>query len=182
MTHIISLSPAQLQLPTSVTNSVIHQHINIPTFKPESLIVALPQICEFICDAVDGGGQVLVHCVIESRACIVVSAYLMHSRNISAAEAFSMIEEALPLFDPTAPFHKHLELFEACKYNPTPSHPVIKTWVAEVSGSHASSPISTSENTTRLLNATANLFLSDTKHSVTAFSETLKNIQTSVLS
>lgn len=75
MTHIISLSPAQLQLPPAVTTVVTHRHVNVPTYKPEALLLALPQICQFIRDAVNGGGRVLVHCAIESRACIVVSAY-----------------------------------------------------------------------------------------------------------
>jgi hypothetical protein len=75
MTHVVSLSPAQLELPHNVMNSIIHRHVNIPTYRPESLIVALPEICDFIRDATSSGGQVLVHCVIESRACIVVTAY-----------------------------------------------------------------------------------------------------------
>lgn len=75
MTHILSLSPAQMQLPPTLANSVTHRHINIPTYEPEALLVALPQMCQFIRDAISGGGRILVHCAIESRACIVVSSY-----------------------------------------------------------------------------------------------------------
>lgn len=75
ITHIISLSPAQLQLPPNVTSSITHRHVNIPAYEPEALLLALPQICQFISEGINSGGEVLVHCVIESRACIVVSAY-----------------------------------------------------------------------------------------------------------
>jgi hypothetical protein len=114
VTHIVSLSPAQLELPNNVMNSITHRHINIPTYRPESVILALSETCDFIHDAINSGGQVLVYCVIESRACIVVTAYcelyiffriaitdlinaVMYSREISAPEALATIEDGLYL-------------------------------------------------------------------------------------
>jgi dual specificity phosphatase 12 len=38
---------------------------------------------------------------------------------------------ALPLFNPTRTFLRHLELFEACNYAPTASHPLVQTWCTE---------------------------------------------------
>ncbi|RDB20040.1 hypothetical protein Hypma_013100 [Hypsizygus marmoreus] len=127
-THLLSISPAPI--PTAgLTSLKEHYHIDIPNQRKDGLLVKLSDACEFIRNATQSGGQVLVYCQVESRACIVVCASLMFMRKMSFTEAFALVEDALPLFNPTHVFSRHLELFEACHYRPTSEHPLVKDWV-----------------------------------------------------
>ena len=72
VTHLMSISPAQNSFNfTFVTN----HHVSVSSQCPEALFPVLPNICDYIRDAVKNGGLVLVHCRIESRACMAVCAY-----------------------------------------------------------------------------------------------------------
>ncbi|KAJ6630300.1 protein-tyrosine phosphatase-like protein [Mycena sp. CBHHK59/15] len=122
VTHMLSLSPAEV-----VSASVHHRHINIAAHSPDELLLVLPEACGFIQEALNAGGRVLVHSLLEARACTVVGAHLIFSRKISPQEASDVIQHALPLFDPTRNFTRDLELFHACKYKPVPGHPAITT-------------------------------------------------------
>lgn len=76
---------------------------------------------------------------------------VMVSRNISPRQAYVILEAgtseallttpsfqcfhaALPLYNPTSVFYRHLELFSACNCRPTVDHPIILAWLAEQSG------------------------------------------------
>lgn len=74
ITHLLSLSPAQLSSAV-LPSSTKHFHINVSDHEQTSLLLALPSACKFIQDAISKGGQVLVHCLTESRACVVVCAF-----------------------------------------------------------------------------------------------------------
>ena len=74
VTHLLSISPAEN---TSSFASVMNHHVNINSQSPEALLLVLPSICDYIRDAVKNNGLVLVHCQIESRACMAVCAYCM---------------------------------------------------------------------------------------------------------
>jgi len=121
VTHLLTLAPAE-----ATSAPVHHRHIDIPAHAPDDLLLALPDACAFIRDALAAGGKVLVHSLLEARACTIVGAYLMTSRTISPEEAADVIQNALPLFDPTPNFIRYLELFQACKYKPTPHDPAIE--------------------------------------------------------
>ncbi|KAJ7215315.1 protein-tyrosine phosphatase-like protein [Mycena haematopus] len=123
VTHFLSVTPAEV----TFTPGVLHRHIDIPPDTPDELLVTLPNVCDFIHNAVAGGGKVLVYSLLEARACTVVGAYLMSSRNISPEAAAKIVQDALPLFDPTVNFTRALSLFAACKYKPTLDHPAIAT-------------------------------------------------------
>lgn len=147
VTHLLSISPAEIP---SAALSLLrkYHHVEIPDQRRDGLLVALPEACNFIRDAIRGGGQVLVHSPVESTACIVVCAFLMSAQDLSTSEAYNRIEDALPLFNPTKSFSRHLELFEACRYHPTPDHPLVKDWVASGT-SPTSSPVSGVQNNMR---------------------------------
>ena len=83
VTHLLSLSPAEIS--SAVVSPVVkHHHLNISNQAPEALLLALPDACKFISDAINADGQVLVHCLVESRACTVVSAYRQLSLSLSS--------------------------------------------------------------------------------------------------
>jgi hypothetical protein len=49
--------------------------MEIPQSNKAALLLSLPIICIYIQDAIDNRGRVLVHCLTESTAAIVVCAY-----------------------------------------------------------------------------------------------------------
>ena len=53
----------------------MNHHVSINSQSPEALLLVLPSICDYIRDSVKNNGLVLLHCRIESRACMVVCAY-----------------------------------------------------------------------------------------------------------
>lgn len=104
ITHFLSLGPVEV---TSVP--VIHHRIDIPPDAPDELLFALPDACTFIRDALANGGKVLVHSLLETRACTVVAAHrkrlisattelnqkltVMTERNISSVAATKVIQD-----------------------------------------------------------------------------------------
>ncbi|KAI9569244.1 hypothetical protein HD554DRAFT_2092169 [Boletus coccyginus] len=132
-THLLSISSAQLPKP-NLPSIFQHCFVDVPNNAREALLLELPDVCKFIGDAIARGGRVLVQCRVELRACIVVCAYLMVSRNISPRQASATLEAALPLYNPTTVFYHHLELFAACNCCPTVDHPTVHAWLAEQSG------------------------------------------------
>ncbi|KAG0700963.1 protein-tyrosine phosphatase-like protein [Suillus ampliporus] len=128
MTHVLSISSAQLPKPDLPLFN--HCFIDIPNNGREALLLELPTACKFISDAITRGGQVLVQCRVELRACIVVCAYLMFTRHVSPRQALGLIASALPLYNPTDNFYRHLDLFAACNYAPTPNNPLVQAWIS----------------------------------------------------
>ncbi|KAG6808198.1 hypothetical protein H0H93_000452, partial [Arthromyces matolae] len=127
ITHILSVSPTHIPPPAL---ACLKQHRDIELTKSKGdLLLSLPDACMFIQDAIQNDGHVLVHSRVETTACIVACAYLMYSLKLSNKEAFSRIHDALPLFNPTKSFSRHLELFEECRYSPTLENPVVWEWV-----------------------------------------------------
>ncbi|EJD42233.1 phosphatases II [Auricularia subglabra TFB-10046 SS5] len=76
------------------------------------LIPLLPQCVQFIQDALDSGGKVLVHCFAGvSRSATVVTAYLVASRGLAPIEALQLVRKHRPCVAPNAGFVRQLELF-----------------------------------------------------------------------
>ncbi|KAJ8698967.1 hypothetical protein PTI98_005614 [Pleurotus ostreatus] len=71
ITHFLTLSPAECA--TNIP-SVKYHHKNIGPSK-DSLLLALPEICDFINEAITNDGEVLIYSVVESRACTAACAY-----------------------------------------------------------------------------------------------------------
>ncbi|KAL4256594.1 protein-tyrosine-phosphatase [Pleurotus pulmonarius] len=142
------------------------------------------EICDFINDAITNDGEVLIYSVVESRACTAACAYLMSSRHIHPDAAYSLLQNALPLFNPTANFSKHLELFDACRYHPTAEHPLVRAWSGNdkpktrkaSSPTRSGDPKDLNTNATAL-SAAAACMLSETGFDMVAFGETLAKIQ-----
>lgn len=44
------------------------------------------------------------------------------------------VSSALPLYNPTPIFYRHLDLFAACNCHPSVDHPLVHAWLAEQSG------------------------------------------------
>jgi len=94
-------------------------------------LLALPGAVQFVEKAMSDGGLILVHSLMEVRACTVACACLMKQQNLAPDEAFSAIEDVLPLFNPTVNFSRNLELYDACGYQPTRNHAVVQEWLSD---------------------------------------------------
>ncbi|KAF5364171.1 hypothetical protein D9756_000122 [Leucocoprinus leucothites] len=132
ITHVLSIAPAEI--PRSVLAAVLkspshYHHVNVRNNAKEDLLLALPGAVQFMEQAMLDG-LVLVHSQMEARACTAACACLMKQRCLAPDEAFSTIEDALPLFNPTVNFSRNLELYDACGYQPTRSHPVVREWLS----------------------------------------------------
>ncbi|KAF8887245.1 protein-tyrosine phosphatase-like protein [Gymnopilus junonius] len=158
VTHLVSISPSEISAAATSSESLVrHHHFNVDSRSPEALLLALPDVVHRIHDAIaKTDGLVLVHSLIESRACTAVCAYLMAAEHKLPAQAFSIIEDgrlfksiyplhcgrltasALPLFNPTKRFMDTLELFYACGFAPSTNHPVMRDWL--VSQARLTSP------------------------------------------
>ncbi|KAF7315003.1 Phosphatases II [Mycena indigotica] len=118
VTHLLTIGPAQVAapLPTSIT----HQNIDIPPDSSDHSF-CLPSASAFIRDALGSGGRVLVHSLLEARACVAVGGYLMTERQISVEDAAKVIQDALPLFSPSLHFTRALTSFQSSSVPKSPS-------------------------------------------------------------
>ncbi|KAJ6457060.1 protein-tyrosine phosphatase-like protein [Mycena vitilis] len=172
ITHLLALGPAEV----ISAPSVHRRHIDVPPDSPTELLLALPDACGFIRDAIAGGGTVLVYSLLEARACTAVGAYLMVSRNISPKAAADTIQDALPLFYPTLNFTRALAMFAACKYKPTLDHPAMDTLTSRPPADvklQAAAAVHGAE----LLTRTAAAVMSETGIDMSAFGDALIAIQ-----
>ncbi|KAF5369718.1 hypothetical protein D9615_010155 [Tricholomella constricta] len=174
ITHLLSVSPAKIPHSASALLRK-HRHVKIPEHRKDGLLLALPDVCDFIQDAIESGGQVLVHSSSESTACIVVCAFLMSARNLPSDDAVALIEDALPLFNPTKSFFRHLELFDACNYNPTAENQLVKRWGGASVVSHPT--FTPASGIKASVEAIAIDIMSETGLDVKAFGEALSVIQ-----
>ncbi|KAF7775665.1 hypothetical protein Agabi119p4_4058 [Agaricus bisporus var. burnettii] len=132
ITHVLSISPAEL--PLSALSATLksenhHYHINVRNNVKEDLLLAMPGAMQFVEEAM-ADGLVLVHSLMEVRACTIACACLMKQRNLAPDEAYALIEDSLPLFNPTVKFSRNLELFDACGYQPTRDHSIVQEWLS----------------------------------------------------
>ncbi|KAJ8093301.1 hypothetical protein PM082_020787 [Marasmius tenuissimus] len=127
ITHILTISPCELpRLPSS-----IKRHDLKSSHQKESLLMFMSEACTFIQEAMAGNGIVLVHSLVECKAAIVVCGYLMYHQKINVNQASRILEDALPLFNRTSNFTRHLELFDACGYAPSSTHPLVQEWTGK---------------------------------------------------
>ncbi|KAJ3520812.1 hypothetical protein NMY22_g12580 [Coprinellus aureogranulatus] len=73
------------------------------------LTLELPAICRTIARTLDGDGRVLIYSESETKAGLVVCAYLMASKHITSQAAMNTLQEALQLFTPSANFLRQLQ-------------------------------------------------------------------------
>ncbi|KIL58965.1 hypothetical protein M378DRAFT_27261 [Amanita muscaria Koide BX008] len=145
VTHLLTISPAKIPstIPGS-SNLAKYHHISLLERNKEDLLVALPDACRFIRQGIDNGGTVLVHCLVESKACVVACASLMDMKSLSPEAALGVLQDALPLFNATRNLSRQLELFAVCGHKPTRDHYLVQSWIKSQDHAYFSTPTSTS--------------------------------------
>lgn len=92
---------------------VDHHVVNILDQEDANLLDCLEDAVEFIEEAIDDDGKVLVHCVSGvSRSAAVVVAYMSYSMGLSVQEALEILKISCPQVSPNEGFMRQLTLFE----------------------------------------------------------------------
>ncbi|KAJ7460727.1 protein-tyrosine phosphatase-like protein [Mycena latifolia] len=125
VTHILSVCPDYLAPNANV------KHLTLPMMDDEhfDILQHLPTTCRFIQGALNGGGRVLVHCVMGiSRSATIVCAYLMFSRLLSASRAIQFVRNRRPRSRPNYNFIRQLQVFAECNYDVSPTSSPYIAW------------------------------------------------------
>ncbi|KZT13025.1 phosphatases II [Laetiporus sulphureus 93-53] len=128
ITHIVSLGTDPI--PADNPASGFH-HLRIPVedVNHADLLIHLPEACQFIHEALNSNGIVLVHCVQGlSRSAAVVAAYLMYAKRIKAVDAIEEVRRSREQIWINPGFHEQLVLFELCRYAPSDKEGIYVSW------------------------------------------------------
>nr|GAT49055.1 MAP kinase phosphatase 2 [Mycena chlorophos] len=128
ITHVLSVCTEAIpaELPQS---GIQHMRIAVEDVDYADLLIHLPSACQFIHQALQTGGIVLVHDVQGiSRSAAVVAAYLMWTQRLNATRALETIRRARDQIWPNAGFQEQLVLFELCQYAPSPMNGIYRSW------------------------------------------------------
>ncbi|KAL7267385.1 hypothetical protein RUND412_010030 [Rhizina undulata] len=109
ITHVVSIFEGRVNLPS--TNPPLKQlHIRLNDYSSEDILGELSRTTDFIREALDGGGRVVVHCLMGiSRSPTVVAAYLIATKGLSAGEAVQQVKNRRGRVCPNMGFLLQLE-------------------------------------------------------------------------
>lgn len=98
-------------LPQPYPEKLIYKKIKAIDLPVYNICQHLPECCQFIDDALEQGGTVLVHCARGvSRSAAIVIGYLMHAKHMSYEEAYyGVVRKARPCALPNVNFSKQLQ-------------------------------------------------------------------------
>ena len=102
ITHMVSLGVFPLAINSTVKQMKVHNLMDIPS---ADISPHLPGVVDFIRNALESGGRVLVHCyagVSRSTSCIV--AYLMTHELMSYQKALNLCKKIRPIANPNMGF------------------------------------------------------------------------------
>ncbi|KAF2857275.1 dual specificity protein phosphatase 12 [Piedraia hortae CBS 480.64] len=129
VTHILSV--LTLPLPEIDFKAFTHKAIDVDDVEDENLLQYFPVCIQFIQDALETGGGVLVHCAMgKSRSATIVCAFLMHCFSMTPDQALARVRESRPFCEPNTGFWKQLNLYHEMK---TPldvdGSPMYQRWI-----------------------------------------------------
>ncbi|KAI9271728.1 protein-tyrosine phosphatase-like protein [Phascolomyces articulosus] len=118
ITHILALGIFE-----PIHDHIIFKNIRIMDVPEENLIQHLDDTFDFIHDAYENGGSILVHCEAGmSRSTAVVAAYLMRTRQLSPQAALDMVKAKRTFAQPNSGFMEQLDLYQLLQYRVDTSH------------------------------------------------------------
>jgi atypical dual specificity phosphatase len=113
ITHILNITDCIPNYYEGTTN-IVYMRVSIADCGSIILKDYFPAVFEFITNALDAGGQVLVHCFAgKSRSASFVIAYLMQSSGLSYMDALRHVQKHRPVIEPNFGFELQLNAFEA---------------------------------------------------------------------
>ena len=107
--HLQSVINYDVKLPSHVCE---HVHIRVEDDADANIIDSLEDALEFIEEAIDDGGKVLVHCHNGvSRSAALVLAFMCFSMGLGVEDALEMLRMDVPAAAPNEGFMSQLRLF-----------------------------------------------------------------------
>ncbi|XP_062598658.1 dual specificity protein phosphatase 12-like [Saccostrea cucullata] len=111
VTHILTINNVPLH--RSYTDTYKYKFVYGFDLEFTDLLSHFEECFEFIDDALDNRGGVLVHCMMGcSRSATIVIAYLMNKKKLSYSEALELVKSMRPMVSPNDGFVSQLLLFE----------------------------------------------------------------------
>ena len=120
--------------------------LDFPDAADQNIMDTFGSAHEFIQEAVESGGKILIHCMAglefevlwfvrffmisclgQSRSVTVACSYIMKQEGISEVEALARIREHRKDAKPIDAFQAQLSLFHKLRYNVDPDHPEVKS-------------------------------------------------------
>ncbi|KAE9399878.1 phosphatases II [Gymnopus androsaceus JB14] len=127
ITHVLSITPPAV--PTFTNPVANHLQIDLPDREFENLLIYFPRTSDWIDDALEGGGRVLVHCNEgASRSVTVVCAYVMRKLRMNSTTALQFVKAKRPIARPNPGFLKQLDAWSSCGYTIDVSSPAYQAW------------------------------------------------------
>ncbi|KAG0364875.1 protein-tyrosine phosphatase-like protein [Gamsiella multidivaricata] len=115
ITHILQIT--DINTPR-FPGEFIYKIIAVPDMDETNLIKHFPDTHKFIDGSLGKGGKVLVHCMAgASRSVTIVCAYLMRTKNVSAAEALAVVQALRPIAGPNDGFMTQLNLYSDIEFD-----------------------------------------------------------------
>ncbi|EMD49509.1 leucine rich repeat and phosphatase domain containing protein [Entamoeba histolytica KU27] len=109
ITHILTIGPLQPMFPELFT----YKQINIDDSVKEDISIYFEECFQFIEQARNSGGAVLVHCAAGiSRSASIVIAYLMKKNQWTYEYSYKYVLERRPIICPNSSFMKQLKEYE----------------------------------------------------------------------
>ncbi|KAG2437941.1 hypothetical protein HXX76_005557 [Chlamydomonas incerta] len=110
ISHVLQV--AEGLTPSHAGEGLCYRSVQVSDTPGEDLVAHFKRCFDFIREAHDSGGSVLVHCVAGvSRSATVVMGWLMWRHQLSADEAFRRVHRVRPWVMPNPGFRKQLERF-----------------------------------------------------------------------
>ena len=110
VTHILTAADS---LPPPYPDSFVYKNIDIRDDISCNILRVFEEAIEFIDQALDSGGKVLVHCFAgKSRSAAICCAYLIRRQNMNLEQALRQLKESRPCVMPNPGFLFQLQLFE----------------------------------------------------------------------
>ena len=110
ITHIVNITRER---PNSFSDTITYHSIKVDDESSTKLIRYFPQIVEFIEEAIEDEGRVLVHCNLGvSRSSSAVLAYLMENKCWTLGDAYIFLKDRRPIIRPNHSFLRQLSQYE----------------------------------------------------------------------
>ncbi|XP_041974351.1 dual specificity protein phosphatase MPK-4-like [Aricia agestis] len=135
ITHILTIDLVPLPRSTLARPNLTFKFIKLADVPKEDLISHLPESIDFIKQAIESGGTVLVHCYFGvSRSAAVVIGYMMQKYGLCYEDAFTLVKSKRRFVGPNIGFVAQLRLFGHMQYTVNRDDPRFKQFRLKMAG------------------------------------------------
>ncbi|XP_012270303.1 dual specificity protein phosphatase MPK-4 [Orussus abietinus] len=118
ITHILTVDSCPLPRKIQVLPDLILKYIQVTDMPREDLLTYFDDSYQFIQNALESGGRILVHCYFGvSRSATIVIAYIMKKQGISYYSAFETVKTKRCFVGPNPGFEAQLKLYREMNFS-----------------------------------------------------------------